>query len=149
MIPTSVLPSGVIARPSMPLFAVLPTGVGADLIAADRTLVGRVKLLRQGIRAEPGSGRPGELVNVGTVFIGNEYAFPVGRYADAFGIEAGIIWIAGVPGGIKVVRAPREEVMMCVIDRGRRNLLSTPRRCRTRADHGSTAALCRRGAQST
>jgi len=79
MIPTSVLPSGVIARPSMPLFAVLPTGAGADFIAADRTLVGRVKLLRQAIRAEPGSGPPVELVNVGTVFIGNEYAFPMGR----------------------------------------------------------------------
>ena len=73
----------------------------------------------------------------------NEDAFPVGRYADAFRIEPGIIRITGIPGGIEVVRARGEEVLEQIIDRRNARAYAQPRAGAVhQRNEGSRAASC-------
>src|SRR5690242_8149418 len=118
MAPTSMRPSGVMARPSMPLLATRPAVLfGANspdsvaLTLATANLTGS---------AYARSRRPvcrSELVDIGTVLVRDEHVLPVVRDANAFGIESRIVRIRRRTGH-EVIRSSREVVAALVVERG-------------------------------
>ena len=93
-----------------------PAGVAGNLGCADRAEVLDVKIIRQTERAQTPARRAIELIEVGTVLVGDEDAAAVVGNADALGIEPGIIRVAGVVVGIEVVGPAGEIVAMVTVD---------------------------------
>ncbi len=105
-------------------------GVAGNFHRAHRRQGVHVEVCRQLERAKAHAEQAVELIHVRTVFVGDEDAPAIIGKAHPFGVEAGIVGIAGVMVGIEVIGTSGEEVLEKVVD---------PRRAR--ADEGVTGAV--------
>src|SRR5262249_5594143 len=127
MMPTSRLPSGVMASPSMPLLATRPDVL--PLISSAPTGLSRLTANFAG-SVNARTRRPL------SVFVGDEHAPTVAGHTNALRIEPRVGRIRRAPGGIEVVRSTREVVRM--VDGIQR------RRPATQADPGAGSVNQRR-----
>ena len=155
MMPTSVLPSGVIARPSMPLLAMRPLVLPLISVAPTGLRLGHVEIGRQREAAQALAGGAVELVDVGAVFVGDEDALAVIGDADATPGRAGRCRVAGGLRRIEIVRAAGEVELARGVRRRRAGAerlpltwCRAPRRCRRSAASRSTTAWCRSASAS-